>query len=229
MISVSLWQCFVAHLWGIFCLSKQSTKAKTPRCHHHYQFPSDWNITHSPEHWSNERTMLQQVTKVIIPYVKRIRGSFKEDTPAVVIMDNFKGKFGNRSVGVEQYPMFAFCHQTRQIISNPWTGQATWRYFEKTLWRLVCKETIWATVWRERCPIDWLAANQLRSACLEAARGQVDVGDVGVLCSRTLKSLSMALWKQASQELYTGKTLVKTRKRKGQHGVWDREWLWWDS
>ena len=27
-------------------------KGKSSRCHPRYEFPSDWNITHSPKHWS---------------------------------------------------------------------------------------------------------------------------------------------------------------------------------
>ena len=79
---------FCGSLVGVFYQFNSSTRRKHP----HYQFPFDWDITHSPKHWSNERTMLQYVTKVIIPYVEGIRGSFDPDTPALVIMDNFKGQ-----------------------------------------------------------------------------------------------------------------------------------------
>ena len=51
-----------------------------------------WNITHSPKHWSNEETMIQYEEKIVIPYVKSVRASFSDDTPALVIMDNFKGQ-----------------------------------------------------------------------------------------------------------------------------------------
>ena len=81
---------FFGSLVGDFLPVQIINKVKTPRCHPQYQFPLDWDITHSPKHWSNERTMLQYVTKVIISYVKHIQGSFKEDTPALAIMDNFK-------------------------------------------------------------------------------------------------------------------------------------------
>ena len=33
-------------------------KGKTKRCHPRFQFPPDWHITHSPQHWSTEETML---------------------------------------------------------------------------------------------------------------------------------------------------------------------------
>ena len=83
---------FCGSLVGDFLPIQVIYKGKTPRCHPHYQFPLDWDITHSPKHWSNEKTMLQYVKKVIIPYVERIRESFDPDTPALVIMDNFKGQ-----------------------------------------------------------------------------------------------------------------------------------------
>ena len=83
---------FCGSLVGDFLPIQVIYKGKTPRCHPHYQFPLDWDITHSPKHWSNEKTMLQYVKKVIIPYVESIRESFDSDTPALVIMDNFKGQ-----------------------------------------------------------------------------------------------------------------------------------------
>ena len=36
--------------------------------------------------------MLQYVKNIIVPYVKSTRGSFEEYTPALFIIDNFKGQ-----------------------------------------------------------------------------------------------------------------------------------------
>ena len=36
--------------------------------------------------------MLQYVDKIIVPYVRATRSAFADDTPALVIMDNFKGQ-----------------------------------------------------------------------------------------------------------------------------------------
>ena len=36
--------------------------------------------------------MIQYVENIIIPYIKSARASFSDDTPALVIMDNFKGQ-----------------------------------------------------------------------------------------------------------------------------------------
>ena len=68
-------------------------QGKTSRCHPNFQFPSSWDITHSPRHWSTEETMLQYIDYIIIPYVDGVRDLIGDHTkPAVVIMDNFKGQ-----------------------------------------------------------------------------------------------------------------------------------------
>lgn len=66
---------------------------KTKRCHAKFPFPSGWNITHSPKHWSNEETMIEYVEEIILPYVNRVRQELdNEDQAALVIIDNFKGQ-----------------------------------------------------------------------------------------------------------------------------------------
>ena len=57
-----------------------------------FSFPMDWNITHSPRHWSTESTVVEHIQEIIIPYVDSERELFGEDEPALVIMDNFKGQ-----------------------------------------------------------------------------------------------------------------------------------------
>ncbi len=42
---------------------------KTTRCHPLYDFPQDWEITHTPKHWSNEDTedtMLSYIENVFV-------------------------------------------------------------------------------------------------------------------------------------------------------------------
>ena len=69
-------------------------KGKTSRCHPCFSLPSDWVITHSPNHWSTafEETMLQYIKHIIVPYVKNVRESLGSDGAALVVMDNFKGQ-----------------------------------------------------------------------------------------------------------------------------------------
>ena len=62
----------------IFCLSKLSTR---------------WHITHSPNHWSTEMTMLQYIEYIVEPYVRSVwELLYTPTTPSVIIMYNFKGQ-----------------------------------------------------------------------------------------------------------------------------------------
>ena len=42
---------------------------KTPACLPKVQFPSDWHVTFTPKHWSNEDTMLAYTNNIVMPYV----------------------------------------------------------------------------------------------------------------------------------------------------------------
>ena len=44
-------------------------QGKTPRCLPSVKLPSNWHITFSENHWSNEDTMHDYVMKIILPYV----------------------------------------------------------------------------------------------------------------------------------------------------------------
>ena len=62
---------------GVFCSSMVEEflpiqlvyKGRTDQCHPSYNFPLDWDITHSPNHWSNQETMLRYINNVIVPYI----------------------------------------------------------------------------------------------------------------------------------------------------------------
>ena len=59
----------------------------------HFEFPPGWHVTHSPNHWSTETTMLQYIEHIIEPYVRSVRDTFYTATTlGVIIMDNFKGQ-----------------------------------------------------------------------------------------------------------------------------------------
>ena len=45
-------------------------EGKTDRCHTHVNFPADWDIFHSENHWSNTATVLRFIDKVLNPYLK---------------------------------------------------------------------------------------------------------------------------------------------------------------
>ena len=70
----------------------------TTRCHPPFEFPMDWLISHSPNHWSNEETMLQYLRKVIVPFVDRVRQDMQldDDHPALAVFDHFKDQMTDR-------------------------------------------------------------------------------------------------------------------------------------
>ena len=49
---------FCGTMLGDFLPLQLVYKGKTSRCHPHFKFPQGWHITHSPNHWSTEQTML---------------------------------------------------------------------------------------------------------------------------------------------------------------------------
>ena len=65
-------------------------KGTTERCHPRFKFPPGWHVTYSKNHWSTEKTMLEYVDNIIVPYISANRES--DDQSALVIMDNFKGQ-----------------------------------------------------------------------------------------------------------------------------------------
>ena len=88
---------FCGSLTGDFLPIQLIYQGKTNRCHPRFQFPADWHVTHSPKHWSTEKTMLQYIVEIIIPYVDRQRESLGDTSKAaLVIMDNFKGQITSK-------------------------------------------------------------------------------------------------------------------------------------
>ena len=83
---------FCGTMLGDFLPIQLIYKGKTIRCHPKFVFPTDWDITHAPKHWSNEDTMRQFIEQVIIPCVKWVRAAGGGDKTALVIMDNFSGQ-----------------------------------------------------------------------------------------------------------------------------------------
>ena len=91
----------VGQITAVFCCSLSGEflplqviyTGKTTRCHPKFCFPSEWNVTHSPKHWSTEETMLEYVEKIILPYVDHVRQELNnEDQAALVIINNFRGQ-----------------------------------------------------------------------------------------------------------------------------------------
>ena len=84
---------FCGTIQGAFLPVQVIYAGKTERCHPKFKFPPGWHITHSPKHWSNEKTMQQYIEFIILPYVRSVRDSLEVDEqPGLIIMDNFKGQ-----------------------------------------------------------------------------------------------------------------------------------------
>ena len=83
---------FCGTMLGEFLPVQLIYKGKTDRCHPKFSFLLDWHITHSPNHWSTECTMLDYINHVIVPYLQKTRECVGEDKTALVINDNFKGQ-----------------------------------------------------------------------------------------------------------------------------------------
>ena len=85
---------FAATISGKLLPMQLIYQGKTNQCHPKVKFPNKWHITHSPNHWSNETTMVNYITKIIIPYVKNKRKELgkTDDQVALAIFDEFKGQ-----------------------------------------------------------------------------------------------------------------------------------------
>ena len=73
---------------------------KTPKCLPSVKFPSDWSVTYTHYHWANEVTSTTEeyIKSILLPYLKKMRStlSLKDDHPALVIYDRFKGQCTDR-------------------------------------------------------------------------------------------------------------------------------------
>ncbi len=85
---------FCASLYGDFLPIQLIYGGKTSRCHPPFAFPNDWLISHSPNHWSNEDTMIAYIKYVINPYVDGVRDrlGLGKDQAALAVFDHFKGQ-----------------------------------------------------------------------------------------------------------------------------------------
>ena len=45
-------------------------QGKTPKCLPSIEFPKQWHLTYTPNHWCNEETMIQYIKRIFIPYVQ---------------------------------------------------------------------------------------------------------------------------------------------------------------
>ena len=86
---------FVITLSGKFLPMQLIYQGTTDRCHPKYNFPEDFHVTHTSNHWANEGTSIDLLNKIILPYVKQTRKDLglHEDFPWVLICDVFKAQW----------------------------------------------------------------------------------------------------------------------------------------
>ena len=78
-------------------------------------FPADRHITHTENHWANESSMKDYITKVIVPYIERIRSELPQShepspQPALVIFDVFKGHMCQTTINLLMENNIHFVH-----------------------------------------------------------------------------------------------------------------------
>ena len=85
---------FCGTLTGEFLPPQLIYQGKTTACLPRCNFPKDWHVTFTPNHWSNEDKMKEYIEAVIVPYVARKREELKlpADQPALAIFDVFKAQ-----------------------------------------------------------------------------------------------------------------------------------------
>ena len=90
---------FACSLLGKFFPIQLVYKGTTSKClPKNVNFPKDWDITCTENHWSNESTTIDYLVKIVIPYVQERRRELKlsVDHPALTIFNVFKGQCTER-------------------------------------------------------------------------------------------------------------------------------------
>ena len=67
-------------------------QGKTPHSLPSYKLPADWDVTYTSNHWANEVTSLQYLSKIILPLIEqKLKGIGIECLP-LVLFNHFKGQ-----------------------------------------------------------------------------------------------------------------------------------------
>ena len=85
---------FSISMTGSFLPMQLIYEGKTRRCLPNYDFPKDFNVTYSPNHWSNTEKSVELFQKVIFPYLKNVKLSKKypKEQVSLIIIYTFKGQ-----------------------------------------------------------------------------------------------------------------------------------------
>lgn len=84
-------------------------------------FPDDWAITQSPNHWSTEETMLEYIEGIIVPYVEAVRENLpvsQINPPALAIFDVFAAHKSEKVLSALKKLTFDMCSYRRVVLTN---------------------------------------------------------------------------------------------------------------
>lgn len=89
---------FSISLSGVFLPMQIIYQGKTARCHPTFDFPEEFNITHSINHWSNEEKSIELINKVLVPYVQKKKKElgFRSSKKWLLIADVFKAQWTDK-------------------------------------------------------------------------------------------------------------------------------------
>ena len=85
---------FTVSMTGKFLPIQLIYKGKTLRCLPRFNFPADFNVAFSDNHWSNTEKSIEPFKKVIFPCLKQAKARLKypKEQISLIIMDTFKGQ-----------------------------------------------------------------------------------------------------------------------------------------
>ena len=91
---------FSGTLAGDFLPPQLIYQGKTTKCLPSVDFPQDWHVTYSENHWANEATMVDYLEKILFPYIEKKRHELQlhEDYPALVLFNQFRGQCTERKI-----------------------------------------------------------------------------------------------------------------------------------
>ena len=89
---------FAGSLTGDFLPVQLVYKGTTTKCLPSVSFPPKWHITATHNHWCNEDTMVEYISKIIFPYLQEKKTTLKlpPTYPSLVIFDEFSGQVTDR-------------------------------------------------------------------------------------------------------------------------------------
>ena len=87
---------FAVTLNGQFLPMQLLYQGKTSCCHPRFNFPCEFDVFHTPNHWANEDTCIRFTENILMPYITKVREELgSPNQPALLIMDKFRGQMTN--------------------------------------------------------------------------------------------------------------------------------------